>query len=236
MANDNSAARNKPEASTNIKELRIEGERTAAMWANSVRVSRIDLRLRDLAASTSSEGRKLHRLGDTGYSQAITAFEDALSQIEKDLDLNSRRGKSPNQQNRRPQIQPQTVKQGQVESGKGQKPGNAEVVALPTPNAPPANATTKPDPSDKAEAPQAKGNAQPANPSSGNGKQPQNGQSQRKPGQQPQKPKPNQEGKGPQKAGQGQGQAKKPQSAQPQKPQKPNGQAQAATDTAPVTA
>lgn len=232
MANDNSAARNKPEASNNTKELRIEGERTAAMWANAVRVSRIDMRLRDLAASTSAEGRKLHRIGDTAYSQAIAVFEDALSLIEKDLELNSRRNKSSTQPNRRPQLQPQRVKQGQVETGPGQNAGKAEVVPLPTPKPTPAVQTTKSEQTQKAETPKAKAAAQPANTPKVNGQQTQNGQAQRNPGQQPQKQKQKQKGK----QASAQGQAKQPQPAQPPKQHKPNVQPPAQAAQTPATA
>ena len=221
MANDNSAARNIPEASNSVKELRIEGERTAAMWANAVRVSRIDIRLRELASSTSAEGRKLHRVGDTAYSQAKAAFEDALSQIEKDLELNSRRKKPSQSQNPRTQPQPQRVKQGKVETGPAQK---AEVAPLPTPKPTPAFQTTKSEQPQKTESPQAKTNAQPANTQKVNSQQPQNGQVQRNPGQKPQKQK--QKNKGQQAASQGQ--AKQPQPAPPPKQPKPNAQAQAA--------
>jgi len=236
MANDNSAVRNKPEASTNIKELRIEGERTAAMWANAVRVSRIDMRLRDLAASTSAEGRKLHRLADTSYSQAISTFEDALSQIEKDLELNSRRNKSTTPPIRRPQQQPQRVKQGQVETGSAPQAGKAEVVTLPTPKPTTAAQTTTSEQSPKGEGPVAKPNAQTVNPPKVNSQQPQNGQAQRNPGQQPQK-QTAQKNSGKQGASKGQSkQGKQAQQAQPQKPPKPNNQAQAQVAQTPATA
>lgn len=234
MANDNSAARNKPEASNNTKELRIEGERTAAMWANAVRVSRIDLRLRDLAASTSAEGRKLHRIGDSAYSQAIAVFEDALSLIEKDLELNSRRNKSSTQPNRRQPLQPQRVKQGQVETGPGQNAGKAEVVPLPTPKPTPAVQTIKSEQTQKAETPLPKAAAQPANTPKVNARQPQNVQAQRNPGQQPQKQKQKQKNKGQQVSAQGQ--AKQPQPAQPPQQPKPNAKAPAQAAQTPATA
>ena len=236
MANDNSVARNKPEPSTNIKELRIEGERTAAMWANGVRVSRIDMRLRDLAASTSAEGRKLHRLADTAYNQAISVFEDALSQIEKDLELNSRRNKSTTPPNRRPQQQPQRVKQGQVETGSAPKGGKAEVVTLPTPMPTTANQTTKSEQNPKSEGPVAKPNAQTVNPPKVNSQQPQRGQAQKNSGQQQPQKQTAQNNSGQQ--GFTKVQPKQPQQAQPQRPPKPkpNNQVQAQVAQTPATA
>lgn len=65
--------------------LRIEGERTARMFANAIRVSRIDARLRELSLSTKSEQRKQYRLGDEGFTKAMAQFEDLLTLIEKDV-------------------------------------------------------------------------------------------------------------------------------------------------------
>lgn len=85
--------------------LRIEGERTAGLYANAIRVSRIDKRLRDLSLSTASEQRRQFRLGNEGYAKAVAQFEDALDQIEKDIANTSRSGNG-NQRNDRKQGQP----------------------------------------------------------------------------------------------------------------------------------
>lgn len=103
MANESSAVRSNSVSSAPERTLRIEGERTAAMFAISVRVSRIDIRLRELASSTTPEGRKAYRLAREGYEKAMANFEDALTLVEKDAEVGSRR---PSQsQHRRSQQQ-----------------------------------------------------------------------------------------------------------------------------------
>jgi hypothetical protein len=84
--------------------LRIEGERTAGLYAASIRVSRIDIRLRELSLSTASEQRRQFRLGNEGYAKAVAQFEDAITQIEKDI-ANPNRSSNANQRNNRQQGQ-----------------------------------------------------------------------------------------------------------------------------------
>lgn len=98
--------------------LRIEGERTARMFANAIRVSRIDARLRELSLSTKSEQRKQHRLGDEGFSRAMAQFEDLLTMIEKDVaSINGAQpGHMRSRQNSQgSQAQPRNIEQRAVE-------------------------------------------------------------------------------------------------------------------------
>lgn len=113
MANETTQVRNTapqlPE-----RTLRIDGERTAAMYTLAIRVARLDSRFRELAGNPSVEGRKQYRSGNEGFARALGEFEDALMQIEKDVDMNSRRSgrQSKGQpQRREPQARPQTAPQ-----------------------------------------------------------------------------------------------------------------------------
>lgn len=113
MANETTQVRNTapqlPE-----RTLRIDGERTAAMYTLAIRVARLDSRFRELAGNPSAEGRKQYRSGNEGFARALGEFEDALMQIEKDVDMNSRRSgrQSKGQpQRREPQARPQVSPQ-----------------------------------------------------------------------------------------------------------------------------
>ncbi|WP_439126266.1 MAG: hypothetical protein ACNJA3_28265 (plasmid) [Pseudomonas rhizophila] len=113
MANETSQARNNapqiPE-----RTLRIDGERTAAMYTLAIRVARLDTRLRELAGNPSVEGRKQYRMGNETFARLLGEFEDGLMQVEKDVDMNSRRGNRQGKaqpQRREPQARPETAPQ-----------------------------------------------------------------------------------------------------------------------------
>lgn len=194
MANETTQVRNTapqlPE-----RTLRIDGERTAAMYTLAIRVARLDSRFRELAGNPSVEGRKQYRSGNEGFARALGEFEDALMQIEKDVDMNSRRSgrQSKGQpQRREPQARPQTAPQKN--------------------SAAPAATTTPTDESKPAQGPkpEANGSTAPA------------GEAPKTQAKQPQKPtqKPAQQNGQPPKGQQAKPQAKNPQ--QQQAKQKPD--------------
>ncbi|QHF00429.1 hypothetical protein LCG56_28985 (plasmid) [Pseudomonas cannabina pv. alisalensis] len=113
MANEIPQARNNapqiPE-----RTLRIDGERTAAMYTLAIRVARLDTRLRELAGNPTVEGRKQYRLGNETFARILGVFEDGLMQVEKDVDMNSRRGPRQGKaqpQRRETQARPQVAQQ-----------------------------------------------------------------------------------------------------------------------------
>ncbi|MCK1788926.1 hypothetical protein [Pseudomonas violetae] len=112
MANETNPPRQSTAPSVPERVLRIDGERTAAMYSLAIRVSRLDQRLRDLAGVSTVEGRKQYRQATEGFQKHIAQFEDGLAEVEKDADVNSRRGgrTNSNAQQRRgaPQRQQQT--------------------------------------------------------------------------------------------------------------------------------
>lgn len=145
MANDIPQARNTaPQVPERI--LRIDGERTAAMYTLAIRVARLDSRFRELAGNPSVEGRKQYRAGNEGFARAIGVFEDALMQVEKDVDMNSRRGnRQGNQpQRREPQVRPQKQSTAPAASSKPaaeSKPAQAPKAEPQTAAAPAVEAT-----------------------------------------------------------------------------------------------
>lgn len=113
MANETSQART---LAPQIPErtLRIDGERTAAMYTLAIRVARLDTRLRELAGNPTVEGRKQYRLGNETFARLLGEFEDGLMQVEKDVDMNSRRGGRQGKaqpQRREPQVRSQAATQ-----------------------------------------------------------------------------------------------------------------------------
>lgn len=112
MANETNNARQSTAPSVPERVLRIDGERTAAMYSLAIRVSRLDQRLRDLAGVSTVEGRKQYRQATEGFQKHIAQFEDGLAEVEKDADVNSRRGgrtnSSPQQRRGAPQRQQQS--------------------------------------------------------------------------------------------------------------------------------
>lgn len=149
MANESTPNRTISAPSVQERTLRIDGERTAAMYTLSIRVARLDNRLRELAGVPNAEGRKQYRQATEGFQRLLGEFEDRLTQIEKDADMNSRRGaRSANGAQARRSQQPRTQVQATAV-----KPGASKTapVVAPIPAAAPepskATATT---PTDKA--------------------------------------------------------------------------------------
>lgn len=183
MANETSQARNNapqiPE-----RTLRIDGERTAAMYTLSIRVARLDTRLRELAGNPTVEGRKQYRLGNEAFARLLGEFEDGLMQVEKDVDMNSRRGNRQGKaqpQRREPQSRSQVVPQKQTAAPAATSTAAAESKSTPHPKEPKASTAPAVEPI-KGQAQQPKQPAQ--KPPQQNGQQPK--------GQQPkgQQPKP----------------------------------------------
>lgn len=172
--------------------LRIEGERSSAFFGTAIRVARVDSRLRELAGVQTADGRKAYRQACEGYTQAIGMFEDSLSTIERDLEMNNRRAREAQRKKgdgNRPARHPQTA-----------KPANAQV-AQPGASNVQHRHPTKP--------------AGQSQPKPGDPKPQGNGQSQR----QNQKPQAvNQPQKQPQKQPQGQKQGQKQEQRKEQKP------------------
>lgn len=216
--------------------LRIEGERTARMYANAIRVSRIDERLRVLSLSTKSEQRKQHRLGDEGFSQAMAQFEDMLSIIEKDIantNVSTQNTQRNRQKGQRSQAQargvsPRNAERTNTGADQGAAANNASVQAKPQQQAQPAKPQQPAKvqnqqsvaPAEKPQQPQVKPQQQPQGkpqqqPAKAAQQKPQQPKSQQQPGNQSQPKKPGNSNPGQQqpKGGQKQGGQKNAQQA-----------------------
>lgn len=110
MAENN--AQNQPGTHNSMERtLRIEGERSASMFGLAVRVAKIDQRLRELAVRQGASPRKAYRLASSSYEQAVGMFEDALSHIERDIEIMPRRAsEGASKRDRQPKqvVKPQT--------------------------------------------------------------------------------------------------------------------------------
>lgn len=110
------------------RELRIEGERTATMFALATQVSKLDAHLRNLATVPTMEARRTYREATEKFQRMIGTFEDALHELLKDSQVQSRRG--GRQQNTRPARPITQDKQGTAENaGQSNKPGKSEKTA-----------------------------------------------------------------------------------------------------------
>jgi len=176
MANETTEVNNSHQVPE--RSLRIDGERTAAMYALAIRVARLDVHLRGLAGLSQAESRKMYRLGCEGFQQLIGQFEDGLAQLEKDVDIRSRRGAPPNQQQRNPQRPAKRQSQHAVQQRTPSQPAKAATVEKqvqdPTPNA-----QVKPAVPPTAEKTPAVENQQQAKPGQGQKSEQRNGQQQK---------------------------------------------------------
>ncbi|WP_323600997.1 hypothetical protein [Pseudomonas putida] len=189
MANETTEVNNSHQVPE--RSLRIDGERTAAMYALAIRVARLDVHLRSLAGLSQAESRKMYRLGCEGFQQLIGQFEDGLAQLEKDVDIRSRRGAPSNQQQRNPQRPAKRQSQQAVQQRNPAQPAKAATVEKQAQV--PLDSQVKPAVPPAAEKTPAVENQQQAKPGQGQKPEQRNGQ-QQKPGnaQQPksQQPKP----------------------------------------------
>ncbi|MCU9527566.1 hypothetical protein [Pseudomonas mosselii] len=126
MANETTEVNNSHQVPE--RSLRIDGERTAAMYALAIRVARLDVHLRGLAGLSQAESRKMYRLGCEGFQQLIGQFEDGLTQLEKDVDIRSRRGAPSNQQQRNQQRPATRQSQQAVQQRNPAQPAKAATV------------------------------------------------------------------------------------------------------------
>ncbi len=137
MAENN--AQNQPGNQNSMERvLRIDGERSASMFGLAVRVARVDQRLRELAVRQGPNPRRAYRLASTSYEQAIGMFEDALVQIERDIDITPRR--APEGANKRDR-QPKPVLKPQAKQAAAQPAANPSAVKVQSV----APANSKPD-------------------------------------------------------------------------------------------
>lgn len=79
MANER--PQNPPSSQTPVRQLRIDGERTAAMYTLSIAVSRLDGRMRQLAGVPTVEARRVYRETDEKFQRLLAAFEDGLTEL-----------------------------------------------------------------------------------------------------------------------------------------------------------
>lgn len=112
---------------TPTRELRIEGERTASMFALATQVSKLDAQLRNLATVPTVEARRTYRDATEKFQTLIGAFEDGLLEILRAAQVQGRRGRQERNRPARPINEGQQQPAGNA--GQTKKPGKTATAA-----------------------------------------------------------------------------------------------------------
>lgn len=139
MTTENQNQNQRASHQTPTRELRIEGERTATMFALATQVSKLDAQLRNLATVPTVEARRTYREATEKFQTLIGTFEDGLFEILKAAQVQGRRGRQEKPRPARPINAGQ--KQPAGNAGQTNKPGKTDTAPPGKPQQEKNNAT-----------------------------------------------------------------------------------------------